>query len=101
MSRDQGTGERDPSGRDERLGIRFVHMTDQERFGYQPGNYTHRCYLAAGWGQPNPRYWIGAEQTSRRLAVLTARYERIGIHDGGRRHDIDFTADRQPASAAG
>jgi hypothetical protein len=85
----------------ERLGIRFVHMTDQERFGYQPGNYTHRCYLAAGWGEPNSRYWIDAEQTSWRLAVLTARYEQIGIHDGGRRHDIDFTADRQPASAAG
>jgi hypothetical protein len=33
-----------------RLGIDFVHMTDRERFGYRPGNLTHQCYLAAGWG---------------------------------------------------
>ena len=35
----------------ERLGIRFVHMTDRERFGYRPGGYAHQYYLAAGWGE--------------------------------------------------
>ena len=82
----------------ERLGIRFVHMTDRERFGYRLGDYTHQCYLAAGWGEPNPRYWIDADETSRRLAVLNGRYEQVGIHGGGRRHDIDFTADPPPAA---
>lgn len=73
-----------------RLGIRFVHMTDQEQFGWRRGDYTHQCYLAAGWGEPNPRYWIDAAETDRRLAILSTRYEGIGIHGGGRRHDLDF-----------
>jgi hypothetical protein len=75
----------------ERLGIRFVHMTDRERFGWEPGDYTHQCYVAAGWGEPNPRYWISKAETSRRLGILTGLYESIGIHDGGRSHEIDFT----------
>jgi hypothetical protein len=82
-----------------RLGIDFVHMTDRERFGYRPGDYAHTCYLAAGWGEPNPRYWVDADETGRRLAVLTGRYQAVGIHDAGRRHDIDFDAEAVPAVA--
>jgi hypothetical protein len=80
-----------------RLGITFVHMTDRERFGYHKGGYTHQCYVAAGWGEPDERYWIDADETTRRLAILEDRYAGIGIHDLGRRHEIDF--DRGPALA--
>lgn len=73
-----------------RLGIQFVHMTDRERFGWRPGDYTDTCYQAAGWGEPAPRYWIDAEETGRRLAILNQRYTSIGIHNDGRRHSIDF-----------
>lgn len=83
----------------ERLGIRFVHMTDRERFGYRKGGYTYRAYVAAGWGEPNARYWIDADETRRRLHILNQRYARIGIHDAGRRHDIDFA--REPALPVG
>ena len=76
-----------------RLGIRFVHMTDQERFGWRRGDYTHECYLAAGWGEPNPRYWIGSAETRRRLKVLNSKYQRVGIGRDGRAHDIDFDAE--------
>lgn len=41
-----------------KLGIQFVHMTDQERFGYRVGGYADQCYTAAGWGEPNRRYWL-------------------------------------------
>ncbi len=85
----------------ERLGIRFVHMTDRERFGYVPGGYTHQCYLAGGWGEPNPRYWIDADETDRRLTILTRRYGQVGIRDGGRRHEFDFAADAPTVLAAG
>jgi hypothetical protein len=85
----------------ERLGIRFVHMTDRERFGWNPGDYTHECYAAAGWGDPDPRYWIDDIQTRQRLAVLCERYESIGIHGGGRRHDIDFGAEKPRLVLAG
>jgi len=73
-----------------RLGIRFVHMTDRERFGWYRDDYTHRCYVAAGWGEPDPRYWIDGNETARRLAVLNRRYALIGIRDSGRGHDIGF-----------
>jgi hypothetical protein len=75
----------------QKLGIRWIHMTDRERFGWEPLDYTHRCYVAAGWGEPNPRYWIGKAETNRRLGILANMYESIGIHDGGRSHEIDFT----------
>jgi hypothetical protein len=73
-----------------RIGIRFVHMTDQERFGWNPGDYTDRCYQAAGWGQPNPRYWIDAAETRRRLGILNDRYATAGIGKDGRYHGFDF-----------
>jgi hypothetical protein len=74
------------------LGLTFVHMTDKERFGWQRGDYTHACYLAAGWGEPPERYWIDGEETIRRLAVLNERYEQAGISELGRRHDLDFAS---------
>jgi hypothetical protein len=75
-----------------RLGIRFVHMTDRERFGWRRGDYTHHCYSEAGWGDPNPRYWIDADEHTRRLKILNSKYETVGIHRDGRAHDIDFDA---------
>jgi hypothetical protein len=71
------------------LGVTFVHMTDRERFGYDVGGQTDALYAAAGWGEPNRRYWIGREETSRRLGILFPLYEAIGVFGGGRRHVID------------
>lgn len=59
----------------------------------EPRVYTHACYLAAGWGDPNPRYWIGRDETVRRLAVLGGKYASIGVYKDGQRHDIDFTTE--------
>lgn len=73
-----------------KLGIRFVHMTDQERFGWRRGDYAYRCYVAAGWGEPDPRYWIDATETDRRLKILNKRYRSVGIENAGRKHDITF-----------
>ncbi|MER6816432.1 hypothetical protein ABT299_44825 [Spirillospora sp. NPDC000708] len=87
----------------ERTGVDLVHMTDRERFGWDHGDYTEQCYRAAGWGDLAPRYWIGRDETRRRLALLEARYSSIGIHNGGRRHAWDFgdtdsaADDRAPA----
>jgi hypothetical protein len=77
-----------------RLGLRFVHMTDREQFGWQRGDYTEQCYRAAGWGEPPARYWIDANETGRRLSILNSRYNSVGIHNDGRGHTIDFTNDR-------
>lgn len=74
------------------VGTEFVHMTDRERFGYEQGNYTDKCYAAAGWGTPNPRFWYSAQETARRLALWNNEYERIGIHNLLRSHDYDFEA---------
>lgn len=60
---------------------------------YRRGGYTDRCYLAAGWGEPDRRYWIDADEVGRRLGLLSARYASVGIHDAGRRHDLDFDAE--------
>jgi hypothetical protein len=75
---------------EKRLGIDFVHMTDRERFGWEAGDYTERCYLAAGWGDPPARYWIPAGEAARRLRILDARYRSIGVTGGGRRVVVDF-----------
>lgn len=74
-----------------RLGVELVHMTDRERFGWTPGDYTSLCYAEA-WGEPPARYWIPAEETRRRRAVLARRYASIGVFDGGARHEITFTS---------
>lgn len=77
-----------------RTGVPIVHMTDRERFTFDAakgeGAYTVDCYLAAGWGLPNARYWIGGAEAHRRLAELNDRYESIGVYDLGRRHTINF-----------
>ncbi|GGU48270.1 hypothetical protein GCM10010211_10600 [Streptomyces albospinus] len=69
----------------DRLGVQFVHATDLENIGgWDHGNYTDRAYRAA-WGEPNPRYWLGKQETARRKAIAIKRYEPLGIFDGGRR----------------
>lgn len=73
-----------------RIGVLLPHMTDREEFGYEPGDYTHRCYLAAGWGEPEARYWIGTTEAKRRLKELDGHYQQAGIHGLGRQHDHTF-----------
>jgi hypothetical protein len=73
-------------------------MTDRERFGWRRGDYTHQCYTAAGWGEPNPRYWIDADETKRRHKILNSRYQTVGIDRDGRAHDIDFNEPRLVAA---
>lgn len=77
-----------------RTGVPIVHMTDRERFGYDPhqgeGAYTVACYEAAGWGEPNGRYWIGRAEAERRLTDLGRRYAAVGVQDLGRRHTLRF-----------
>lgn len=82
-----------------RLGIAFVHMTDQERFGWQPDDYTEQCYRAAGWGDPPARYWIPAEEAARRSAILDGLYRSIGVTGGGRRVSVDFATEAQAVLA--
>jgi hypothetical protein len=72
------------------LGIQFVHMTDQERFTYTAGGYTDQCYTAAGWGEPNRRYWLDRDEMGRRLDILGAKYESVGIQAEGRSHQFGF-----------
>jgi len=74
-----------------RIGVMLPHMTDLEEFGYELDDYTSRCY-AAGWGTPNPRYWVGTAEAKRRLITLSDAYTGAGIHDLGRRHDFTFGA---------
>lgn len=73
-----------------KLGIQFVHMTDQERFSYEAGGYTDQCYIAAGWGEPHRRYWLDRAEMGRRLDILGSLYEAVGIQAEGRSHAITF-----------
>lgn len=74
----------------ERLGVRFVHATDREIIGgWSPGDYTDTAYRAA-WGTPPERYWISEAETDQRRAVAIAKYEPLGIYDGGRRFSPGF-----------
>jgi hypothetical protein len=73
-----------------RLGIKFVHMTDQERFNYQAGGYTDQCYATAGWGEQDRRYWLDRDEMGRRLNYLGALYSSIGFQEEGRSHTHDF-----------
>ncbi|KUF19499.1 hypothetical protein [Streptomyces silvensis] len=75
----------------DRTGIRFVHATDREAIGqWDHGDYTHQVYRAA-WGPTmNTRYWIGKEETAQRKATVTAKYEPLGVLDGGRRFRPGF-----------
>jgi hypothetical protein len=85
------------------LRIRFVHMTDQERFTYKTGGYTDQCYLAAGWGEMDRRYWLDQTEMGRRLDILGAKYESIGIQAEGRNHGFTFeekTPTEQAATVA-
>ncbi|MFJ9207475.1 hypothetical protein [Streptomyces sp. NPDC102264] len=72
----------------ERIGIKFVHMTDlEDGVGggtWDHGDYTHQVYKAA-FGDLNDRYWIGAAETERRRAVLDKVYAGIGVTDRGKK----------------
>ncbi|MFF0526559.1 hypothetical protein ACFYTC_48405 [Actinomadura nitritigenes] len=74
----------------QRAKVPLIHSTDRERWGWDHGDYTEQAYRAAGWGTPPARYWIGAAEVTRRLGLLNARYESIGIRRGGRSHELDF-----------
>ncbi|MEU5428514.1 hypothetical protein AB0H73_23410 [Streptomyces olivoreticuli] len=71
--------------------LSLVHRSDYENTGYSKGCYTHDCYRQA-WGEPPARFWIDQEEADRRMAVLAALYESIGMGPDGRRHHIDFSA---------
>ncbi|MEU4494867.1 hypothetical protein AB0F96_15820 [Streptomyces sp. NPDC023998] len=74
----------------ERTGIKFVHATDREQTGgWDQGDYTHQVYRAA-WGPLNERFWIGKVETAKRKAVVVAKYEPLGIFEGGRRFAPGF-----------
>ncbi len=70
--------------------VTFPHATENERFTYERGGHTDALYAAAGWGEQPTRYWLGAAEVNRRLALLGERYDLGGIHGYGRRHEIDF-----------
>ncbi|MFE7467433.1 hypothetical protein ACFU6R_25475 [Streptomyces sp. NPDC057499] len=72
-----------------RHGIQFVHMTDMEHgnSAWDHGDYTHQVYKTA-FGDLNPRYWIGAEETERRRLVLDTLYAGIGVTERGKRVSI-------------
>lgn len=72
------------------LGVIFPHATELERYDYTRGCITDEFYAAAGWGQQPLRYWLSADEVERRLAILDAAYSKVGIHDTGRSHIIDF-----------
>ncbi len=79
-----------------RLGIRFVRMlTAWDHFGWQPLDYTHRCYLHAGW-ELDERYWITADETARRVTILNRRYAEIGLSRGGQ-HKLRFELQLDPS----
>lgn len=68
----------------ERTGIKFVHATDREEIGgWDHGDYTHQVYRAA-WGPVNERFWFGKAETAKRRSAVIAKYEPLGIKDGGR-----------------
>lgn len=48
---------------------------------------------AAGWGEPDRRYWLDRAEMGRRLNILGAKYESVGIQAEGRSHDLDFAAE--------
>jgi hypothetical protein len=75
-----------------RIGVAFVHMSDRKRFWWEPGDYTERCYRAAGWGDPPARYWIAAEAAAERTAHLDNLYRCIGIGGAGRHHTMTYPA---------
>lgn len=74
-----------------RYGITVIHQTDQEHTDYEPGDYTHQCYVRA-WGEPPTRYWLSHKEVERRRGHLAALYTSIGMGRSGREHSIAFEA---------
>ncbi|MFI9788519.1 hypothetical protein ACIHEI_34145 [Kitasatospora sp. NPDC051984] len=76
----------------ERTGFTLIHQTDQEHTDYTSGGYTHAAYRAAWNAEPPTRYWLDKAEVDRRLAILAAKYDSIGMGRSGREHSIDFAA---------
>ncbi|WP_241844670.1 hypothetical protein [Kitasatospora sp. CB01950] len=76
----------------ERTGFTLIHQTDQEHTDYTSGGYTHAAYLAAWGAEPPTRYWLDKKEVDRRLAILTKKYDSIGMGRSGREHSISFAA---------
>ncbi len=75
----------------QQLGMRFVRkLTDFDHLGWRRGDYTHQCYRAAGFDEPNDRYWIDADEARRRQNDLDWRYADAGLVRSGTRHTIRF-----------
>jgi hypothetical protein len=76
----------------DRSGFQIIHMTDVERQAepYEPGGWTWSAYLEAFGAAPPPRYWIGATEHGRRVAIIAARLDQVGIRNLGHQHDIVF-----------
>jgi hypothetical protein len=73
-----------------RVGSHIIHQTDQEHTDWRTGDYTHRAYVAAGWGEPPARYWIDHPEAERRLSILREKYEAAGFLNMGQAHVIEF-----------
>ncbi|MEU7105026.1 hypothetical protein ACFQ2B_18665 [Streptomyces stramineus] len=74
----------------QRTGVTFVHATDREEIGgWDHGDYTHQVYRAA-WGPVNERFWLGRQETADRRAAVIAKYQPLGIFEGGRRFAPGF-----------
>lgn len=56
---------------------------------YRTGEFTHKAYTAA-WGDPPARYWLDADEHTRRVGVVTELLDSVGLHDRGRRHTLTF-----------
>lgn len=76
-----------------RLGITVIHQTDQEHLSYDTAGYTHACYIAAFGDEPPTRYWIDKAEVDRRLALLDAEHQKIGIRDNGLSHSFTFASE--------
>jgi hypothetical protein len=84
----------------QQLAIRFIRqLTPWEHIGWRHGDYTHHTYLATGWGDPDQRYWLDADEATRRLTTLNRRYLDIGIHSAGR-HTLRFEHLPDPSMVA-
>ena len=81
------------------LGVVFPHATELERFDYSHGCATDEMYAAAGWGEPNRRYWLDAVQARRRLGVLNYHYQQAGFAAAGRSHGMRLAEPGSPELA--
>lgn len=82
----------------ERVGVAIIHQTDQEHTDWREGDFTDEAYRAA-WGEPPARFWINADEVTRRLAWLDQKYAAMGFRKQGQAHSFTF-ADVELTGAA-